>query len=120
MTETQEQRVYDIDARGKRLGHIATEAARVLCGKDQPDFAKHVVADVTVRITNASQMDITPARARETFESYSGYPSGRRVERLGHLADRRGYAEVLRRSINGMLPKNRLQKRRMQNLEITE
>lgn len=120
MTDTQTHREYEIDATGKRLGAIATEAARILGGKQCPDFAKNVVADVTVRIVNASKMDIPPRKQKETYQSYSGYPSGRRVERLDHLAHRLGYSEVLRRSITGMLPKNRLQKRRMHNLIVTE
>lgn len=113
-------RQYVIDAKGKRLGRVATEAAHILLGKDRPDFAKNVVAPVSVKITNASKLDISERRAEEEFQAYSGYPSGRKVETLGHLAARRGYEEVLRRVIGGMLPKNKLHKLRMQNLEVTE
>lgn len=111
---------YQIDASGKRLGRVATEAASVLLGKDQVDFAKNIVSPVKVAITNASKLDITERRGREEFQHYSGYPSGRKVERLDHLANRRGYSEVMRRVISGMLPKNKLHKLRMKNLEVTE
>lgn len=120
MKTTEQERTYTIDAAGKRLGTVATEAARYLLGKDSPDVARHVAAPVKVSITNASKMDISDKKKGEIYQRYSGYPSGRKEETLEHLAKRLGYAEVLRRSINGMLPKNRLQKVRIKNLIISE
>lgn len=111
---------YQIDAAGRRLGGVATEAANVLNGKNDPNYAPNKVPAVTVRIVNAAKLDVPPGKQAETYESYSGYPSGRRVERLNQLAARLGYSEVIRRTIKGMLPKNRLQKRKMLRLEITE
>jgi large subunit ribosomal protein L13 len=107
-----EMREHTIDASGKRLGRVATE--------DRPDVEKHVVAPVVVKVVNASKLDISEKRAREEFQTYSGYPGGRRVETLGHLGTRRGYGEVVRRVVGGMLPKNKLHKIRMKNLEVTE
>lgn len=111
---------YLIDAAGKRLGRVATEAASVLIGKNSPDFAKNIMPEVTVRIDNASKMDIPPHRAKDIYQSYSGYPGGRRTETLEHLGKRLGYAEVLLRTISGMLPKNKLRKPTLHNLKITE
>ena len=115
-----ENKEYIIDAKGKRLGRVATEAASVLLGKNSPDFTKNLVAPVTVKIENASKLDISIKRGTDEFQSYSGYPGGRRVETLDHLAKRRGYGEVLHRVIAGMLPKNKLQKPRLKNLVVTE
>ena len=120
MTNTQETREYTIDATGKRLGNIATEAATYLLGKDQPDFAKHVAAPVKVTIENASKMDIPEKKKGEIYQSYSGYPGGRSEETLEHLGERLGYAEVVKRTVKGMLPKNKLQAVMMKNLTITE
>lgn len=115
-----EKKEYTIDAKGRRLGIVATEAASILLGKNTPDFSRNTVTPATVTITNAHLLDISEKRATEEFQSYSGYPSGRKVETLDHLALRRGYGEVLRRVIGGMLPKNKLHKPRMHNLFITE
>lgn len=115
-----DKKEYIIDATGKRLGRVATEAASVLLGKNSTSFAKNVVPDITVKIEHASKLDITEKRAQDEFQSYSGYPGGRRVETLGHLAARRGYSEVLKRVVGGMLPKNKLHDVRMHNLEVTE
>lgn len=111
---------YIIDATKKRIGRVATEAASVLLGKNTTDRTRHTVTPVTVKIINTQKLDINERRGKEEFQNYSGYPGGRKVETLAHLAARRGYSEVMRRVISGMLPKNRLHKKRMLNLEITE
>lgn len=113
-------RVHKIDATGKRLGKIATETAAVLMGKDQPTFAKHIMEDVQVEITNASKMDIPTKKKGEIYQRFSGYPGGRKEETLEHLGERLGYAEVIKRTVNGMLPKNKHQKRLMKQLIVTE
>lgn len=120
MTDTTNKTEYIIDAKGKRLGRVATEAASVLQGKNSPDFTRNNIADVTVKIDNASLMDIPERRKGEIYQSYSGYPGGRRTETLEHLGKRLGFAEVLRRTISNMLPKNKLRKPTLHNLEISE
>ena len=120
MNTLPENRVHTIDAAGKRLGIIATEAARVLLGKDQPDFVKNLVAKVTVEIKNVSKMDIPLKKKKEIYQSYSGYPGGRKTETLDHLGNRLGYKEVVQRTIGGMLANTKLKKPMLKNLVITE
>lgn len=111
---------YTIDAAGKRLGKVATEAASYLIGKNSASFARNVAPAVTVTITNASKLDVSEKRGSEIYKSYSGYPSGQREETLEHLGSRLGYSEVIRRTVKGMLPKNKLQSVMMKNLIVTE
>lgn len=112
---------YTIDAQGKRLGKLATEIAVILVGKNTTDFVKYKAPEVVVKVVNAKLMDISEKKAsQETYQTYSGHPGGRTVETLGHLAARRGYGEVIKRSVRSMLPKNKLQKIRLQNLVISE
>lgn len=120
MTTETTTRTHVIDAAGKRLGKVATEAASVLMGKDQTDFAKHTVTDVQVTIENVSKLDVPEKKKKEIYQSYSGYPGGRKVETLEHLGTRLGYSEVVRRTVKGMLPKNKLQAVLMKNLIVTE
>lgn len=117
---TIEKKEYTIDATGKRLGRVATEAASILLGKNTPEFAKNRVEPVTVKIINPQLLDISEKKGQEEFQRYSGYPGGRHVETLDHLAKRRGFEEVLRRVIGGMIPKNKLHALRMKNLEVIE
>ena len=115
-----EKKEYIIDATNKRLGRVATEAASVLLGKNTTHVARNIVEPITVKILNAKLLDISMKRAQMEFQSYSGYPGGRRVETLGHLATRLGYGEVVRRVVSGMIPKNKLHTLRMHNLEVAE
>lgn len=117
---TETTKVHTIDAAGKRLGKVATEAATVLMGKDKADFAKHVMSDMTVKIENASKLDIPEKKQREIYQSFSGYPGGRKEETLEHLAERRGISEVIRRTVGGMLPNNKHKKPLLKQLIVTE
>lgn len=120
MTTETTKREYTIDADGKRLGKVATEAATYLLGKDMPDFAKHIAAPVTVTVINVSKLDMTDKKKAAIYQTYSGYPGGQNDESFEHLAKRRGYAEPVRRTIKGMLPRNKLQAVMMKNLIVTE
>lgn len=111
---------YTIDAQGKRLGKVATEAATYLIGKNSADYARNIAPAVTVNITNVSKLDVSDKKKNEIYQSYSGYPGGRSTETFEHLGERLGYAEAVRRTIKGMLPKNKLQKIMMHNLVVTE
>jgi len=120
MTTTETTRTHTIDAAGKRLGTVATEATKVLLGKDSASFTKNSVAPVTVTIVNVRKLDITEKRGEMIYQTYSGYPGGRRTETLHHLGHRLGYGEAVRRTVAGMLPNNKLKKLRLKNLIITE
>lgn len=112
---------YTIDAKNKRLGNVAQQAAAYLMGKNSVDFARNVVPEVTVVIENASQMDVTDKKKDEKYYlTYSGYPGGQTKEFLGTLLGRRGVEEVLKRAVIRMLPKNKLQSRMMANLQVKQ
>ena len=113
-------KTHVIDATGKRLGVLATETAKVLLGKDSPDYARHLVADVTVEIQNINKLDVPEKKKSEIYQRYSGYPGGLKSETLSHLANRRGYGEVVRRTVAGMLPNNKLKKLLLKQLVISE
>lgn len=114
-------REISIDATGRTVGRVASEAAHVLLGKDKADFQRNTVADVRVSISHASKMSITENRLKNsTFKRYSGYPGGLTEESMEKLISRKGTSEVLRLAIYGMLPGNKLRPKIMKNLIITE
>ncbi len=120
MTNTIIKKEYTIDANGMRLGKVATTAASYLIGKNSPSVTRNNVTAVQVNIINASKLDVPVKKKEDIYQSYSGYPGGRKTETLEHLGKRRGYAEVLKRTIKGMLPKNKLQPLMLRNLKVTE
>lgn len=108
-----------IDAHNKTLGRVASAAAKALLGKHTAVFAKNVVAEGEVKIINAAGLKISGDKARQKeYIRYSGYPGGQKSETYAQLTERRGNREVLRRAVLGMLPKNRLQAKRIKNLII--
>lgn len=111
---------YIIDATGKKLGRISSEAATILRGKRDTGFAPNKVSADTVVIENASKIDLSERRLQDEYQTYSGYPGGLRYESRGHLLDRRGMKEVLVRTIRGMLPRNKLRDQMLKNLTIKD
>ena len=110
---------HTIDAQGKSLGRVATEAAHVLMGKDSPDFEKHTVADVTVKITNSESLNISSKKATtKEYTHYTGYPGGLRKQTLDKVRKEKGVEEVIRKAVYGMLPGNKLRARLMKQLIV--
>ncbi|MDP1625030.1 MAG: 50S ribosomal protein L13 [bacterium] len=112
---------HTINAENKKIGRIASEAAKILMGKNSVTYQPNVVADVEVHITNASKADITSKKKDEkVYTRYSGFPGGLISQTLGHMIERKGYSEAFRVAVKGMLPKNKLQDRMLKNLIVTE
>ncbi len=110
---------YTIDAQGKKLGRVASDAASLLMGKKTTSFAKNEVAKVEVEIVNADKTDMSAVKKnRDTYVTYTGFRGGLNTETLAHLIARRGMTEVYRRAVYGMLPDNRLRDVRIKNLTI--
>lgn len=108
-----------IDAQGKTLGRVASAAAKVLIGKHKPTFAKNIVAGEEVKIINASKVRVSGTKTLDKeYVRYSGYPGGQKIESYAMLTARRGEGEAIRRAVLGMLPKNRLQAKRIKLLTI--
>ena len=121
MTVDTQTTEYTFDATGKKLGRLATDIAQVLMGKNDPAARRNKVPVVQVTVTNAAQMNVTEKKATtKEYTRYTQYPGGLRRETLGDVATKKGYAEVLRRAVKGMLPKNKLQSIMLKNLNITE
>lgn len=110
-----------IDAQNKTLGRVASAAAKALLGKHTPDFAKNIVSNVEVKVTNAKGLKISGAKMGDKkYTRYSGYPGGQKVESYAMLVARKGNREVIRKAVLGMLPKNRLQAKRIKLLTIED
>ena len=109
---------FVVDAEGMTLGRMATEVARILRGKHKPTFAPHMDMGDHVIIVNADKVVLTSNKAeRKMVHRHSGYPGGLHSESYGRYLDRRP-ADAVRRSIVGMLPKNRLGRQQARKLKI--
>ena len=112
---------HTIDATNKKLGRLASEAAALLIGKSTVDFAKNNVTDVKVEIVNASKVDISPEKLeKEYYRAYSHFPGGYKETTWKRTVEKKGFGELFRKAIDGMLPKNKLRTKRLKNLTVTE
>ena len=111
---------YTIDAKGKKIGRLASETAKILLGKNDTDFRRDLEAGNLIHIINSSELYIDPKKmAEKTYSSYSGYPGGLKKKSLEKVLEKKGVAEVLRLAIYGMLPANKLRSRLMKNIKIS-
>ena len=107
-----------IDATDRVLGRLATETAIILRGKDKPSFKPYMISGDKVIIINAAKIVLTGNKLEQkVYQRHTGY--------LGHLKTTtakelmvKNPAEILRRAIFGMLPKNKLRDDLMKNLTI--
>jgi large subunit ribosomal protein L13 len=112
---------YTIDAQNKKLGRVATEAAKILMGKNTVGYKPNVVTDAKVTIINASKADINSKKLKEdTYTRYTGFPGGLYTLEMEKVVAKKGFGELFKIAIKGMLPKNKLQSRMLKNLTITE
>ncbi len=111
-----EKKKIKIDAKGKVLGRISTEIANTLRGKNTTSFAPNKSPELEVVVFNTDLLKITGNKINnKIYYKHSGYPGGIKEQKLKNLIieDSR---EVLRRSVHGMLPKNKLRNVFMKNL----
>jgi large subunit ribosomal protein L13 len=109
---------YVIDADGLVLGRLATEVARLLRGKHKAIFSPHIDTGDHVVIINADKVVLTAEKAgKKQVYRHSGYPGGIKSQTYADLLDRKP-AEAVRRTIRGMLPKNRLGRAQLKKLKV--
>jgi len=113
-----ERQWYVVDAEGLTLGRMATEVARVLRGKHKPTFTPHMDTGDHVIIVNADKVAMGEEKAAaKMVYRHSGYPGGLKSESYADML-RRAPAEAVRRSVRGMLPKNRLGRQMLRKLKV--
>lgn len=112
---------FTLDAENKKIGRVASEAAKILMGKNSTAFVRNAIPDVKVEIINAGKADINEKKKETVLKSrYSLYPGGLTTETVGQVIDKKGVKEVFRRAVDGMLPRNKLRAQMIKNLTITE
>ncbi|MBI2011278.1 50S ribosomal protein L13 [Candidatus Daviesbacteria bacterium] len=107
-----------IDAKGKILGRLATEVARLLMGKNKASFVPYLDVGDYVVITNAAKIEVSGKKAtQKKYVRHSGYPSGLRVETYDKLIETKP-EKILRHAIAGMLPKTKIGKTMLKKLFV--
>lgn len=109
---------YIIDAAGRPLGRVATEAARLLRGKHKPEFTPHIDTGDHVIILNAGQVVLTGRKAEQkNYYRHSGYPGGLKKIDYATMLDKKPEKAVYL-AVRGMLPHNRLGRAMLKKLRV--
>ena len=115
---TIEKKWYVVDADGLTLGRLSTVVADTLRGKRKTIYTPNIDTGDFVVVVNAEKVVVTGNKLDDKmYWRHSGYPGGIKGESLRSLLARRP-AEVVRRSVKGMLPHNRLGAAQLRKLKV--
>lgn len=113
-----ERRWYVVDARGKTLGRLASEIAKILMGKHKPYYSPHLDCGDYVVVVNAAQVRVTGHKLREKmYYRHSLYPGGLKEIPLYRMLEKHP-ARVLELAVRRMLPQNRLGRQMFKKLKV--
>ena len=109
---------YVVDGTNQTVGRMCARIAAVLRGKTKAYYTPHVDCGDYVIVTNCDKVVFTGNKLDEKiYDTFSGYPGGRKEETARSLMRRRPEA-VIERAVKGMLPKNRLGRKIVKKLFV--
>lgn len=105
---TIERKWYVIDAEGMTLGRLASEAAKILRGKNKPTFTPHIDTGDYVIIVNAEKIKVTGKKLdQKIYYHHSRYVGGMKETTLREMLAKKP-EKVVELAVKGMLPKGPL------------
>ncbi|KAK3334021.1 ribosomal protein L13-domain-containing protein [Cercophora scortea] len=103
------------------LGRLASRIATILMGKHKPIWDPSTDCGDYVVVTNCAALHTTGMKKwRKTYYRHNTRPGSLQAVTMDVLMDKHGGAEVLRKAVSGMLPKNRLRQKRLARLKAFE
>jgi large subunit ribosomal protein L13 len=109
---------YVIDAGGEVVGRLASQIAKILRGKNKPNFTPNADCGDNVIVINAEKVRFTGKKMTDkVYVRHTGYPGGQRFETPAGYLERRPTV-VLEKAVKGMLPRTRLGAAQLKNLKV--
>jgi len=109
---------YIVDAENKVLGRLAVEVAKVLRGKNKPEFTPHVDTGDFVIVINADKVDLTGQKFDQKYYlRYTGYMGGQKKTTLKEMLKKHP-TRVVEHAVKGMIPKNKLGRQVFKKLKV--
>ena len=113
-----EKKWYVVDASGQTLGRLASEVAKILRGKNKPEFTPFVDTGDYVIIVNAEKIAVTGKKlSQKIYYRHSDYVGGMKETTLKEMLDRHP-ERVLELAVKGMLPKGPLGREMYKKLHV--
>jgi large subunit ribosomal protein L13 len=109
---------YVVDGTNQTVGRMCAKIAAILRGKNKAYYTPHVDCGDYIIVTNCDKIVFTGNKLDEKiYDTYSGYPGGRKEETAKNLIRRRPEV-IIERAVKGMLPKNRLGRKMFKKLFV--
>ena len=109
---------YILDAAGKPLGRVATEAAKLLRGKHKPTYTPHIDTGDHVIIINCKDVVLTGNKLNQkVYRHHSGYIGGMK-ETSAKVMLANSPEKAMTLAIKGMLPHNSLGRSSLKKLRV--
>ena len=109
---------YVVDASGQTLGRLASQVARILMGKENPQYTTFLDTGDHVIVINAEKVKTTGMKAEQKlYQHYTGYPGGLRTEEFRKRFERKPEA-IIEAAILRMLPKSKLGRQMISKLNV--
>ena len=117
-SNTVERKWYVVDAKGKTLGRLSSEIAKILRGKHKPTYTPHVDTGDFVIVINAEQVEVTGRKAEQKlYRRHTSYPKGLREVTFRQLMEKKP-TEAIYQAVKGMLPHNSLGRAMLKKLKV--
>ncbi|MCA1586646.1 MAG: 50S ribosomal protein L13 [Acidobacteria bacterium] len=112
------RRWHVIDAEGRVLGRIATQAAKMLQGKHKATYTPFIDTGDHVVIVNAAKVKLTGRKEEQKlYRRHSGHLGSLREERATTVRQRRP-ERLIEEAVRGMLPKTKLGEAMYRKLKV--
>ncbi|HZT00323.1 MAG TPA: 50S ribosomal protein L13, partial [Terriglobales bacterium] len=109
---------FVVDATDQTLGRLASQVARILMGKENPQYTTFLDTGDHVIVINAEKIRVTGMKAEQkAYHRYTGYPGGLRSEDFNKRFDRKPEL-IIEDAVSRMLPKNKLGKQMFTKLKV--
>ena len=113
-----ERKWYVVDAEGCTLGRLASEVAKVLRGKNKPEYTPHVDTGDYVIVINADKVAVTGKKLdQKIYYSHSDYVGGMKEATLREMMAKKP-EKVVELAVKGMLPKGPLGRQMIKKLHV--
>lgn len=111
-------KTYNIDARGKSLGRLASDIAVTLRGKKEVNYVPYLDPLIIVKISNIDKVALTGKKIyQKIYRYHTGYPGGLKTVKYTDLI-KKDKGRALKLAVLRMLNKNRLRAKLMKRLII--
>lgn len=108
-----------IDATDKVLGRLATEVIALLRGKNKLEFAPYKDMGDFVTIKNVDKLKVTGKKFKnKIYYHHTLYIGGLKKATMREVVAKKGYSEVFRKAVLGMLTKNKLRAKQIKRLKF--